>query len=212
MTAFDTLVVGGGVMGATTALHLARAGMRVALIERNGLGTGASGVNAGTLSLQIKRAALVPYAIKGIERWRTTQERLGIDMHYRRSGGLTLAFTPGEAEVLTARMNERKAAGVPLEFVTPARARELEPGLSAHPVLASYCADDGYASSTLTGQAYRTALLQAGVAVHEGSPVTRIDRNQGFRVATPKGAPGSQASAAWSASSFLSRCASTPCR
>ncbi len=187
MTGFDALIVGGGVMGATTALRLAQGGMRVAVIEKRALGTGASGVNAGTLSLQIKRAALVPYAIKGIERWRSTHERLGIDVHYRRTGGLTLAFTAAEAEVLTARMTERKAAGVPLEFVTPARAREIEPGLSANPVLASFCAEDGYASSTLTGRAYREALLKAGVAIHEGAPVTAIERGDGFRVVTPRG-------------------------
>lgn len=184
---FDALVIGGGVMGATTALHLARGGMKVAVIERGALGMGASGVNAGTLSLQIKRASLVPYAIKGIERWRSARERLGTDVHCHRTGGLTLAFTDAEAEVLRARMTERKAAGVNLEFVTPARAREIEPGLSANPVLASYCPEDGYASSTLTGRAYRQALLAAGVEIHEGAPVAAIERDHGYRVITPKG-------------------------
>jgi glycine/D-amino acid oxidase-like deaminating enzyme len=131
--------------------------MRVAVVEGRALGTGASGVNAGTLSLQIKRAALVPYALKGLERWRSTAARLGFDVHYHRTGGLTCAFTDAEAETLTERMSERKAAGVPLEIVSAARARALEPGLTQNVKLASWCAEDGYVTSILTGRAYRTA-------------------------------------------------------
>lgn len=182
--AFDAVIVGGGVMGCATALTLAEGGMKVAVVERNALGTGASGVNAGTLSLQIKRAALVPYALKGRELWESTHARLGVDVHYRKSGGLTIAFTDAEADVLRARMQERKDAGVPLEFVSGARAREIEPGLSPAVRLASYCAIDGYAHSTVTGRVYRTALIKSGVAVHEGSPVTEIRRENGFAVVT----------------------------
>ncbi len=183
---FDAVVVGGGVMGCATALGLARGGMRVAVVERRALGTGASGVNAGTLSLQIKRSALVPYALKGLDRWRSTVERLGFDVHYRRTGGLTCAFTDAEAEALTTRMAERKAAGVPLEIVGPARVRELEPGLTPKVKLASWCAEDGYAHSTVTGRAYRTALVKAGVTVIEGEPVEGIERAGSFTVVTPR--------------------------
>ena len=66
---FDAAVVGGGVMGCTTALFLARGGMRVALIERDALCRAASGVNAGTLTLHMTRAALVPYAMRAWHMW-----------------------------------------------------------------------------------------------------------------------------------------------
>lgn len=186
---YDAVVVGGGVMGCSTALHLARGGMSVAMVERRGLGVGASGVNAGTLSLQIKRAVLAPYALKSRERWASTRERLGMDVDYHMTGGLTLAFTDEEAEVLTARMSERKAAGVPIEMISGARAKEMEPGLGDGIVLASYCAIDGYANSSMTGRAYRHALVNAGVALFEGEPVTALERDgKGYTVRTPAGA------------------------
>jgi glycine/D-amino acid oxidase-like deaminating enzyme len=182
----DAVIVGGGIMGCATALTLAEGGMRVALVERQALGTGASGVNAGTLSMQIKRAALVPYALRGLALWQSTSERFGVDIHYRQTGGLTLAFTDEEAEVLKARMSERRAAGVPLEFVSVNRARDIEPGLSAQVKLASFCAIDGYANSTITGRAYRAALLKAGVTLNEGEAVTAIARDGArFAVTTP---------------------------
>ncbi|HMA46804.1 MAG TPA: FAD-dependent oxidoreductase, partial [Frankiaceae bacterium] len=74
---YDTVVVGGGVMGAAAALGLARGGMRIVLCEARGLGTGASGVNAGTLSMQTKRIPLTPYAIRGYAMWKAGGDAVG---------------------------------------------------------------------------------------------------------------------------------------
>lgn len=185
---YDALVIGGGVMGAGTALHLARGGMKVLLLDRKGLGTGASGVNAGTLSLQIKRAVLVPYALRGRERWAEAHRLLGVDVSYHQTGGLTLAFTPEEAGILEARMAERKAAGVPLEIISAEKARAMEPAIGPRALLASHCAIDGYADSTATGRAYRAALLAAGVTLREGERVAAIEKGLEFNVLTSAGA------------------------
>ena len=183
-TGFDTAVVGGGVMGCSVALHLARGGMGVALLERRGLCMEASGINAGTLNMQHSpRPVLVPYALGGRDLWRTAPDWLGAEVGFRQRGGLVLAFTDEEAETLEAAMAERKAAGSPIEVVSAKRAREIEPGLSKHPVLASYCALDGFANSSLVGGAFRRALKGAGVEVCEGAPVTLIERTgDGFAV------------------------------
>ena len=172
----DTLVVGGGVMGSTVALRLAQAGQKVALLERGGLCMQASGVNAGTLSIQIKRAALVPYAMQGWELWRTTQEWLGVDAGFTQVGGLTLAFTDEEAEMLTERMELRRQNGAPVEMISLNRAREIEPGLSEKPLLASWCPMDAYANSSQLGDILRGALVGAGVNVREFSAVDEIER------------------------------------
>ena len=67
MEKFDVAVVGGGVMGCSTVLHLSRNQMRTIIIDSGALCSEASGTNAGTLTLNMTRAALIPYAIKGWE-------------------------------------------------------------------------------------------------------------------------------------------------
>ncbi len=176
---YDTVVVGGGVMGCTVAFRLAQAGQKVALLERGGLCMQASGVNAGTLSIQIKRAALVPYAMKGWDLWRTAQQWLGVDVGFKQVGGLTLAFTEDEAKMLSERMDARRQAGAPVEMISLERAREIEPGLSDKPIMASWCSMDGYARSYQLGDAYRAALSQAGVDAREFSSVDSVERTGG---------------------------------
>lgn len=181
---FDVVTVGGGLMGCVTSWHLAEAGMKVAVVDKGGLCMGASGVNAGTLSIQIKRASLVPYALRAWELWQSTSERFGIDIGFHKKGGLTLAFNDEEAEMMAARMADRRAAGAPIEMMSGAAIGNLEPGIDAGKVvLAAYCPMDGYANSSISGRVYRQALLNAGAALFENAPVTAIDReDDGFAV------------------------------
>ncbi len=179
---YDLIVVGGGIMGASAALRASHGGMRVKLLEALEIGSGASGVNAGTLSLQIKRVKLMPYALAGHALW----ERAGDAVGYRRTGGLTLAFTDQEAELLEHRMTLKKEAGAPIDFVGKNFIREKAPALTDAVVAASWCESDGYANSSLTGVYYRALLREAGVDYSEFSPVTGIDpsRDGGFSVQT----------------------------
>jgi glycine/D-amino acid oxidase-like deaminating enzyme len=183
-SSFDLVTVGGGLMGCVASWYLARGGMKVAVVDRGGLCMGASGVNAGTLAIQIKRAALVPYALRAWELWRTTAERFGIDVGFAQKGGLTLAFTDDEAAMMEQRMSERRVAGAPIEFLSGAATSNIEPGIAGERVvLASHCPMDGYANSSIAGRVYREALVDSGAAIYEGLPVTAIEREgSGFAV------------------------------
>ena len=171
---YDLAVIGGGIMGCASALRAAEGGMRVIVLEQADLCSGASGVNAGTLSLQIKRLKLMPYALKGHAMWAAAGDRVG----FQRTGGLTVAFTPAEAERLSTMMARKREAGAPIAMKSPAEVAALEPNLSRKIVLASYCPDDGYANSSITGSYYRARLREAGIETREYFTVTSIDRTQ----------------------------------
>jgi sarcosine oxidase subunit beta len=185
---YDAVVVGAGVMGATTALYLARGGMRVALVDRGAICREASGVNAGTLTLHMTRAALIPYAMRGRELWLDAPRWLGMDAGARAAPGLSVAFTPAERDMLEHRAAARQAAGAPIEIVTPARARAVEPGLNGEIIAAAFCELDGHITAYLTGLAYRRALVAAGVALFENTPVEGIDQGDGGFAIRAKGA------------------------
>ena len=183
MSRFDAIVVGGGIMGCTAALWLARGGMRTALIERDAIARSASGVNAGTLTLHMTRAALIPYALEGWRLWATAATWLGHDVGVVTTPGLCLAFTEAEAALLEQRSAVRKEQGAPIEIIAPDRAREIEPGLGGSLKLAAHSPTDGHVPAYLTGLAYKRALAEAGCTFLERQPVTAIDRlTDGFRI------------------------------
>ena len=188
---FDAAVIGGGLHGCAVALFLARGGLRVALVERDGLCRGASGTNAGTLTLQMTRAALIPYALEAHRMWATAREWLGHDLGVTLCDGLSLAFNETEAVLLEERAAARRAAGAPIEIVSRAAAQRIEPDLSRWPILASHCSIDGFASAYLTGLAFRRALLGAGVRLLEHTRATGIepDGGCGYSVRIANGPP-----------------------
>jgi glycine/D-amino acid oxidase-like deaminating enzyme len=178
---YDLAVVGGGIMGCGAAIRAAEGGMRVVVLDRGEIGGGASGVNAGTLSLQIKRVRLMPYALRGHALWKAAGEAVG----YHETGGFTLAFTDREATLLHERMAMKREAGAPIEMVSLKQVATVEPGVTRSIVAASWCATDGYANSSLSGRYYRARLKQAGIAALEHARVTAIGRDSsGFTLAT----------------------------
>ncbi|MEP7206366.1 MAG: FAD-dependent oxidoreductase [Casimicrobiaceae bacterium] len=194
---YDVAVIGGGIMGASAALFLARGGMSVVLIDRGELCREASGVNAGTLTLHMTRAALIPYAQAGWRMWTSTAEWLGASVDAVATPGLSLAFTDAEVEMLERRAAVRREHGADIRIIDPRRATEIEPGLNPQVLRAAYCETDGYASAYLTGRAFRQALTSAAVDVVEQQPVIAIDQiDRGFMIRA-------QAGTAWTASRIV---------
>ncbi|MBM3601913.1 MAG: FAD-binding oxidoreductase [Alphaproteobacteria bacterium] len=171
----DVAVVGAGVIGATIALFLARGGMKVALIDRGLICRQASGVNAGTLTMQMTRVALIPFALRAHHMWATAPQWLGHEVGVVVCEGLSVAFTDGEAELLAERAAKRRTAGAPIELVDGARAGQIEPGLSDQVKLAGHCRVDGFANAYLTGIAYRRALVDAGASIRENTRIVAAE-------------------------------------
>lgn len=171
---YDLAVIGGGIQGASVALFAAREGMRVVLFDQGALARQASGTNAGTLTMQMTRAALIPYALRAHEMWVKAPEWLGHDVGVVACDGLSLAFTEAEEEILSQRAEARSAAGAPIRLVSPQEAAGIEPGVNPAIRMASHCSVDGYANAYLTGLAYRRALAEAGVELREYTPVSGV--------------------------------------
>lgn len=184
----DLAVVGGGVHGSSVALFAARAGLRVALLERDALCRAASGTNAGTLTMQMTRAALIPYALKAHEMWVTARDWLGHDVGVVACDGLSLAFTEQEEALLEERAKARGAAGAPIRLIGAREACRIEPNANPAMRMAGHCPIDGYANAYLTGLAFRRALIEAGVDLRERTPALGVEpQGGGYEIRLPAG-------------------------
>src|SRR5262249_55230147 len=107
----DILILGGGVIGLSTAYFLAKEGRRVAVLDRGGLGQEASWAGAGILPPGNPEKARSPYDLlrahgsrMHAELTHELRERTGIDNGYLRCGGLE--FSDGDDDFLEAAWRE----------------------------------------------------------------------------------------------------------
>ncbi len=120
----DVVVVGGGVIGASCAWHLARAGRGVKLIERGEQGGEAWRASAGMLTPQVEVASddvLFELGIAGREFYRETaaplRESTGIDIGFSETGILEVAVTDAEVELLKGRVAWQRQHGHQCEWL-----------------------------------------------------------------------------------------------
>jgi glycine oxidase len=156
-------VIGGGVMGCTTALSLAARGADVVVLERAVPGAEASSAAAGILGAQVEvhgpedDVALFVRAREAWSRWAPLlREATGIDVGYRVSGVLRVARTEEEAAAVAAEVAWQKSLGLRAALLDAAQARAIEPELTDSVAAASHFPDDA--------QVDPVALLRALVA------------------------------------------------
>ena len=175
MSKTDIAIIGGGINGASTALELAKNGLKVTLLDKHSICKGASGVNAGTLTMHMTRAQLIPYAKKGWELWMSTNKWLSKDIDVEKRNGLCLAFTEDEEKLLNERSKIRKEYGADIEIISKKEALRIDPNINKNIKCAAFCAMDGYVSANQTGYAYSKALKEHNVKILENFEVTEIE-------------------------------------
>ena len=163
----DTVVIGGGVIGASTAWNLCRAGVgSVLLVERNTIGSGASAYAAGLVSHARSDADTLAMVRATLDDIATFEARTGEPVGFRRTGGLRIADTAETARQLRQMAALLAVAGVEFAFVEPAQARAMVPWLDAegaHVIL--HLPGDGYVDGQNLAAAYARAAQADGAEV-----------------------------------------------
>jgi len=186
----DVIVIGGGLHGCSAALHLARRGARVTVIEKDHVGRHASGVNAGGVRRLGRHLAEVPLAVAAMELWHRIGDLVDDDCGFEGHGQVKVAENATEFASLGARVEELRRFGFTHEELIDQRElREIVPAISDHCVGAIVCRGDGAANPYCTTLAFKRKGESLGVRFVEGTAVTGLARNGGgWRVATGVGA------------------------
>src|SRR5258707_12406121 len=168
----DIVIVGGGVIGNSIAYHLARRRRQVLVVERSGVAVSpaASWASAGGVRRQGRHPAEAMLAIEAIERWRTLEQELEVDLHYRQGGNLLLAESDTEANQLSEFVHRQQEVGfVDVRLVDRSEALALVPGLNERVVAGSYSPSDGQADPVLTTCAFASAAQHFGATYWTGT-------------------------------------------
>jgi len=178
----DVIVIGGGIVGLSSAYYLAGRGADVTLYEEGSLGTGSTARAAGGIRAQFTTPVNVKLSLASKRVWNSFEAAFGVDIEYRKNGYLFLARSEATAEQFRENVRTQRDLGADSEYLSPEEAQERCPGLDTGQfVAATYNGDDGIADPNLAVQGYAGAAREAGVDVRTKTAVTGLLR-EGERV------------------------------
>jgi sarcosine oxidase, subunit beta len=171
------VIVGGGVMGASIAFHLAEAGVEdVLLLERGELGSGSTAKGAGGVRAMFSDELNVRIGLRSLEAWGAFGQRPGWEIDLRRVGYLFLLDTGADVTEFERGVELQNRLGVPSRMVSVDEAHELSPLAGLDGVLAgAFCPLAGHATPDGAVQGYASAARAKGARLETHASVTGIE-------------------------------------
>ncbi len=175
----QVVIVGGGIIGASTAYHLAKRGWTdVVLLERRRLTSGTTWHAAGLITQARPTRGTRLIVRRSLRIFESLERETGFSTGFERTGTLHLADSPERWEELRRQASACRADGIRVELITPREARELFPPLHVDDLAgALYFPDDGRGNATDTTMALARGASALGVRILEGTPATGVVRS-----------------------------------
>ncbi len=174
MTDADAVVIGGGVHGASAAYHLARAGLRVALVEKRTVGWASSGASGGIIRCHYSNESMVRLAHRAAERWPHLAEDLGYPVDYVRNGLIVVVAEPDAAN-MERIVGMQREVGVDTRLIGLEEIRRWIPEFNLDGLaLATYEAQAGYADPYSASMAFARKARELGAQILTETKVTGI--------------------------------------
>ncbi|THH38947.1 FAD-binding oxidoreductase [Aliishimia ponticola] len=161
--AADVVVIGGGVMGVSTALHLARAGQKVVLCEKGRIAGEQSSRNWGWIRQQGRDLDELPIMIESAAIWRELERETNQDFGLRQVGVTYLAETQAEADRYAEWLRKAAPLGASGQMLSREETAARAPQMSRSYVGAIHTAADMKAEPFLAVPAI------AGIAARDGA-------------------------------------------
>lgn len=174
----DFIIIGGGVIGCSTAYNLARLGARnVVLLERDSICSGGTAKSCAIVRTHYSIESNLIHAVESLKVFTNFDEIVGGDVGWRRTGYLILG--PEEhREAMQSVFRTQNAHGIDTATLSPEEALAIHPLLRVDDVgVIGYDSQAGYADPYLTTQAYARRARELGVQVHTDTAVTGLNAN-----------------------------------
>jgi sarcosine oxidase subunit beta len=188
MRSASVVIVGGGVMGASVAYHLAARGWRDLLVldRSDRPGQGSTGAATGGFRAQYATAINIRLSLLAREKLRRFKDEIGADPGYLPAGYLWLASNLAELDILRAGLAVQRAEGlteateVGIEDV-----RRLNPAVQCQEVIGGvFCPTDGFIAPLQILNGYLEAAVTRGARVAWKTHVTDLRRSSNGRIVT----------------------------
>ncbi|GHJ11338.1 FAD-dependent oxidoreductase [Micromonospora humidisoli] len=173
----QVVIIGGGIIGVSTAYHLAAAGVRnVVLLDMGPLGGGSTGRAAGGIRTQFSDRLNIDLAMRSMEILKSFPQRFNQEIDLQQVGYLFLLDSADTVADFERHLRLQNDLGLPNRMVSPAEAQQLSPYIVTDGLLAaSYSPHDGYCTPESVVLGFATAARRHGAQLIPHCAVTGIE-------------------------------------
>lgn len=171
----EVCIVGGGLIGCSTAFQLAKRGVDVLLLERAWLGAGSSSRGMGGIRHQFADEVDVRLVQASVPIWRSLADATGVEHTFHERGYLFVAQTPQGLAELAELVAPLQAWGVDVRMLDANEIAALVPGIRVDDLVGGrFCGADGYGDPLAAVRAFAEGARRYGARVVEEQNVMRI--------------------------------------
>jgi glycine/D-amino acid oxidase-like deaminating enzyme len=178
----DAVVIGGGIIGVSTALFLAEKGLSVVLCEKGHIAGEQSSRNWGWCRKMARDPREIPLIIESLRLWQGMNERVEAETGFRQCGIMYLFESEAEMAAHEPWLDLARQYQLDTRMLTGAEAMRLLPGLGGNWVGALYTASDGRAEPQHAAPAIAAAAQRHGAVIAQNCAVRGVE-TAGGRVA-----------------------------
>jgi glycine/D-amino acid oxidase-like deaminating enzyme/glycine cleavage system aminomethyltransferase T len=178
----EIVIVGGGIVGASVAYHLAKLGRRdILLLEQGRLTCGTTWHAAGLVGQMRPNRSMTRMSQYGTQLYATLEQETGLATGWKRCGSVNVARTPERWIVFQRQAAMARSFGIEVELLTPREALEKWPLLRIEDLQgALWFPADGKANPADLAQSLAKGARNLGVTIREGLRVSSVKQKNGF--------------------------------
>ncbi len=169
-TTAEIIIIGGGIIGASIAYHLAQKGAKgIVLLEKGRLGEGSTGKCVGGIRAQFSTEINIRFSLESLKTWDHFEDLTGIDVGFRKIGYLFLATTQEEWKIFQKNVLLQQSFHVPVELLSPQEIRHRWPYLKVDDLQGgAYSQKDGFAGPYEALSGFIRGARKDGAKIYEG--------------------------------------------
>lgn len=176
----SVVVVGGGLVGASTAYFAAREGLDVTLVEMEKRAFGASGRNPGYVWLHCRNPGwALNISLAGRRLYEQLLEDLPVPFEFRAEGGVIYFTDERQAPVFDQFVRARRADGLDMSLLDASEVRDLVKPIRPDVLGGSFCANDAQINTPEVVNALVEGAIAEGAKVLEGVAARRLIHAEG---------------------------------
>ncbi|MBT5264943.1 MAG: FAD-binding oxidoreductase [Rhodospirillaceae bacterium] len=188
----DVVVIGAGIIGASTAYYLAKRGISVALCEKGRIAGEQSSRNWGFVRQQGRDPAEIPMVMESLRLWRGLNQELGEETGFHQGGNIYLAQDDAQVAQYENWLEHAKQHQLDTRILSPGEIDKVLPGTGLPWKAAMHTPSDGRAEPSLATAAIVRAAIRGGAHMLESCAVRGVETTGGHvsGVVTERGSIG----------------------